>query len=82
MISVGDQVMLIVKFPDFGWGDVTPDEIGVVVGVDLIDNGEEDLAMVFVDFPNHSDWEGWSDEVAVINPRKSIPPHIKYLPIV
>ncbi len=79
MISVGDQVMVIAEFPDFGWGDVTPDEIGVVVG---IGDGEEDLIKVFVDFPNHSDWEGWSDEVAVINPRKSIPPHIKYLPIV
>ena len=58
MIVVGSLVRVkpSVFSPHYGWGSVTSDSVGVVTRLD--DNGE-----MTIDFPEHSGWMGYLDEM-------------------
>ena len=79
-MKIGDKVRVWTYFPKFGWGDVSPDEVGVVVEMFNI-NGEKNVT-VFVDFPRHPGWEGLINELVVVPEKKIIPNHLKYQPII
>ncbi|MCB9020160.1 MAG: hypothetical protein H6546_07510 [Chitinophagales bacterium] len=78
-MKVGDEVKVRTEFPEFGWGSVSPDEVGVVVEMFNINEGN---VSVFVDFPNHPGWEGYIDELEVVPKKKPTPNHLKYQPII
>lgn len=78
-MKVGDRVKVCVELPELGWGAVSPDDVGVVVGMFNINEGN---VSVFVDFPNHPGWEGFIDELEVVPKKKPTPNHLKYQPII
>lgn len=78
-MKVGDRVKVCVELPELGWGAVSPDDVGVVVGMFNINEGN---VSVFVDFPNHPGWEGYIDELEVVPKKKPTPNHLKYQPII
>lgn len=78
-MKIGDKVKVCVEFPELGWGEVSPDDVGVVVEIYEIDEGD---TTVFVDFPSQEGWEGFIDELEVVSKKKSTPNHLRYQPII
>lgn len=78
-MKVGDRVKVCVELPELGWGAVSPDDVGVVVEIGEIAEGE---MIVFVDFPSQEGWEGYIDELKVVPEKKPTPNHLKYQPII
>lgn len=63
VIVAGSKVRITVpeyKTPEFGWGDATPDSVGVVRHV------EQDGSLVIVDFPEHAYWAGLPIELELV----------------
>ncbi len=63
-IQAGDKVRVIAEYPNMGWGEVTPECVGVLrtVHSDLSSNSS-----VTIDFPSQSDWGGYMDELELIS---------------
>lgn len=62
-LKVGDKVAVKVDEPQYGWGDVTPSSVGIVI--DVHENGEAD-----VDFPTQGVWMAGKGELQILD-RKS-----------
>jgi len=64
-LKVGDRVKVVVAEPKYGWGSVSPDEVGLVDGFVTDVNGGEGLARV--DFPSALGWSALVEELEVVN---------------
>ncbi len=53
--------------PDNGWGEAKNGDIGTVVDIRRVDIAGEKRDMLVIDFPNHGRWNGFGNEVMVIN---------------
>ncbi|MDZ4245622.1 MAG: hypothetical protein U1D67_00710, partial [Dehalococcoidia bacterium] len=56
--KVGDEVTIIVKEPELGWGEVKPGDVGVIAKI--VGNKE-----VVIDFPDNPMWQGSLSEIAL-----------------
>ena len=59
-IAVGDQVRVAVQAPSFGWGEVRPSSIGLVMSFD-------DGGIATVNFPTQANWHGLGSELELVH---------------
>ena len=64
-LKVGDLVKVVVAEPKYGWGPVSPGEVGLIDGFITDEKGEEGLARV--DFPSVLGWSALVEELEVVN---------------
>ncbi len=59
-LNLGDEVRVVVKHPNWGWGTITPKDIGVITGIDY------DFRYYYVRFKNHSHWKAARGELGLV----------------
>ena len=64
-LKVGDLVKVVVAEPKYGWGPVSPDEVGLIDGFVTDEQGVEKLARV--DFPSQLGWSALVGELEVVS---------------
>lgn len=77
MFQVGDKVMVTVSKPSFGWGSVSPNEVGKIIHMK---KGSE---IVLISFPSHGSWSGLKSEIALVDSEQSKKmDSVRYQPII